>query len=422
MKYTRKHTIVFFISILVIANIITFLIARSCCNEAANAVRSGNDTIDQKTEEYVQSAKSTIPDSIKEKFKPKKFPYQHYEIETSNTSFITTQKGSKFVFPEGCFLNKDNIPIKNKKVKIQIIEVTDVEGLVKMDIPTITEDGSLLESGGCYYMNATSDGKKVTINPQKPVMAKLKNHSDKPDMDFFKGLGKEKEVDAWKKIDMKVDSVRVCKYFNMYRYDQLKNYLNDNIYNEDIQYIKKKIDLGGKEPILFYAPKEDLTYQQFVKRHDYTYCNDTFKRVSEENKDIYSDFRFYRVSLVNKRKKEYLKLKTEKKEWDDFMSQNKYRKIYRLTINGTWYNLDKFLDRSFMTYKGTVKTSETYVRVHLVSLNIKFHRSIIIRKDGQFTFRFLRNEPFTIIVHTPDGKAKEKSFDGSKKELGTVKL
>ena len=118
-----------------------------------------------------------------------------------------------------------------------------------------------------------------------------------------------------------------------------------------------------------------------------------------------------------------LRLKKEKKKWEDFMAQNNYVKVYRLTLNGTWYNLDKYINRPFMTYTGTVETPEQYIQVHLFSLKAKIHQHQIVPKGCQFTFRFLKNEPFTIIVHKSDGKTlKEKSFDGTKSDLGIIEL
>jgi hypothetical protein len=105
----------------------------------------------------------------------------------SSTSYqtLTGIKGYTFTFGPNTFTYSNGSPV-NGSFEIQYIEATTKNEMLKLNRPTFTNNGELLESGGIVYLNATQNGQQLSINDAEPVAITIP--TDNPmSMQYFVG-------------------------------------------------------------------------------------------------------------------------------------------------------------------------------------------------------------------------------------------
>ena len=129
-----------------------------------------------------------------------------YKITTKNKSTLKTRKGSLIT------INPTNLkPIDNStlgdSISIEFIEVTEKSEFVLNNLQTIS-DGKILESGGSYFINMTSDGKQLKLI-NDGISVQFPKISDKK-MELFKGNRNDLNQMNWKPLqqDLKEQKIK----------------------------------------------------------------------------------------------------------------------------------------------------------------------------------------------------------------------
>ena len=110
---------------------------------------------------------------------------QIFPINPSKGATIEGKQGMLIIVPKDAFINDKGILIKTP-VELELVEALTLEDMVLYDLATLS-DGKLLESGGMFYINPTSNGENVNINPQRPFYIEIPTNEVKPGMMAFKG-------------------------------------------------------------------------------------------------------------------------------------------------------------------------------------------------------------------------------------------
>ena len=110
---------------------------------------------------------------------------QIFPINPSKGATIEGKQGMLIIVPKDAFIDDKGILIKTP-VELELVEALTLEDMVLYDLATLS-DGKLLESGGMFYINPTSNGENVNINPQRPFYIEIPTNEVKPGMMAFKG-------------------------------------------------------------------------------------------------------------------------------------------------------------------------------------------------------------------------------------------
>ena len=110
---------------------------------------------------------------------------QIFPINPGKGATIEGKEGMLIIIPKDAFIDDKGILIKTP-VELELVEALTLEDMVLYDLATLS-DGKLLESGGMFYINPTSNGKNVNINPQRPFYIEIPTNEVKPGMMAFKG-------------------------------------------------------------------------------------------------------------------------------------------------------------------------------------------------------------------------------------------
>lgn len=119
-------------------------------------------------------------------FKHSIVPSQYYNISAKKDTVIEGQDGTVLVLPKGSFINDKGDIIKSN-ITIELAEALTLEKMILSNLTT-TSYGSLLETDGMIYLNATSEGEQLLINPKKPIYVEIPTDSIKPDMMVYQGI------------------------------------------------------------------------------------------------------------------------------------------------------------------------------------------------------------------------------------------
>jgi hypothetical protein len=120
---------------------------------------------------------------------------QEFAVKNKKDTTIVGSKGIKVLIPKNCF----DLPNPNAEVKIELKEYTTAEDFFFANLTT-GSDGRLLESGGTIYINATSEGRNVSLKKgQKLSLAfPTGKAKPKPGMQTFYGVKESDGTLNWK--------------------------------------------------------------------------------------------------------------------------------------------------------------------------------------------------------------------------------
>jgi hypothetical protein len=110
---------------------------------------------------------------------------QAFEFESEKGATIEGKDGTLIIVPTNAFVDSAGAII-NGKVDFNLVEALGVEQMVLYKLNTVS-NGSPLESGGMFYVDATVDGKPVQINPKRPLYIEIPTTNKKEGMMAFKG-------------------------------------------------------------------------------------------------------------------------------------------------------------------------------------------------------------------------------------------
>lgn len=202
--------------VLAILLILVLSIFSSCNNVPENTAKSTAQTTPQTTDfayqynepEVVDDALADIPrfatTPAGSMFTDAVMP-QEFVVKNKRDTTIEGKKGIKVLIPKNCF----DLPNPNAEVKVELKEYTNTCDFVFANLTT-GSNGKMLESGGTIYINATSEGKNVSLKKgQKLSLAfPTGKAKPKPGMQTFYGEKAEDGSINWKPTIYKAQTVK----------------------------------------------------------------------------------------------------------------------------------------------------------------------------------------------------------------------
>lgn len=111
---------------------------------------------------------------------------QSFQFESLKGATIEGNDGMLIIVPERAFVNENGYLVTGK-VEFRLVEAFGVEQMVLYKLLTIS-NGSTLESGGMFYLEASINGKPVQVNPERPLYIEIPTVEKKDGMMAFKGV------------------------------------------------------------------------------------------------------------------------------------------------------------------------------------------------------------------------------------------
>ena len=109
---------------------------------------------------------------------------QHFTAPAKKISIITAKKGLKVTINPAVLEAEDGTPVYGN-IKVRVIEITNNDELFKSNAATVS-DGRLLVSGGSYFVEMESDGKKLQIKKGNNLQLEFPKLKDS-EMELFYG-------------------------------------------------------------------------------------------------------------------------------------------------------------------------------------------------------------------------------------------
>ncbi|KUG07264.1 hypothetical protein [Solirubrum puertoriconensis] len=94
---------------------------------------------------------------------------QLFSLSARTAQTVVTAKGNRFSFAANNFIRTDNQPLSNSPVRVRIREVMGKADMVLSAMPTVAQQGELLESAGEFQIQATQDSVPLRINDTTQV-------------------------------------------------------------------------------------------------------------------------------------------------------------------------------------------------------------------------------------------------------------
>jgi len=128
-------------------------------------------------------------------FKKSMVSSQNFLIDSSQDQVIEGKDGTRIVLPKACFLN-DKGEVVQGMVSIELAEALSLEDMLSSNLTTDAA-GTLGESAGALYFNASLDGEKLSINPDVPIYIEVPTADKKAGMMAHVGLRDEDGNMSW---------------------------------------------------------------------------------------------------------------------------------------------------------------------------------------------------------------------------------
>lgn len=120
---------------------------------------------------------------------------QRFEISLSTGKAIECANGTLIIVPADAFLDDNGFVIQNS-VQLEVIEATRLSDMIAYNLTTLS-NGKPLSSGGMLFIQPYSDGKKVNINPQRPLYIEIPTDDYNPNMQSWRGVVDDKGDISW---------------------------------------------------------------------------------------------------------------------------------------------------------------------------------------------------------------------------------
>jgi len=128
---------------------------------------------------------------------------QTFTVDVTNSNAtVTAAGGTMLLIPEDAFLLPNGSPV-NGPVTIEIKELFKRNEMILSGITSVS-DGKVLESGGEIFINATSQGQQLIIDPDTSIVLGVPKDSTNFNMQLFVGEGAGDDFN-WKPV--KQDSI-----------------------------------------------------------------------------------------------------------------------------------------------------------------------------------------------------------------------
>ncbi|MFK7749116.1 MAG: hypothetical protein AB8B65_12045 [Kordia sp.] len=134
-------------------------------------------------------AENTVVDPLEE------IQSEVFSILTEKDTIVETQSGIVFLIPENAFVDA-NQNVVNGNIQLEVKEAVDSHTIMTAGLSTLFNDKPL-ETGGMFFIEATSNGEKLHINPEKEITADIPTQNYKEGMQLFDGEKAEDGTINW---------------------------------------------------------------------------------------------------------------------------------------------------------------------------------------------------------------------------------
>jgi hypothetical protein len=191
---------------------------------------------------------------------------QRFSINAAEGTTIEGENGTLIIVPSNAFLDKDGHIVKGE-VDFELVEALTLDDMILYNLTT-TADGKVLETGGMFYTNATTNGKALIVNPDRPLYIEIPTIEPKEGMMAFKGeITEEGNINWIDPIPLKKFLVRVDFEDLDFLPDGFEQRVKDEEQGSKF-YLKKK----GQIDSLYYT----LLFNDETDNNDVTLISDSF--------------------------------------------------------------------------------------------------------------------------------------------------
>jgi len=156
---------------------------------------------------------------------------QAFTIDATKDTIITGKSGIRVAIGANVFVDEDGNPVNN--VSIELLEATDVQSFIENGLTTVSGD-SILESGGMFYINATSNGKNVRIKKEEAITLSVPAANIIGDMSVFYGKYNDEGKLDWQIVkgqeNMEIDYNMVALPLESFKYKANSDLIKDNVF------------------------------------------------------------------------------------------------------------------------------------------------------------------------------------------------
>lgn len=137
---------------------------------------------------------------------------QSFRFESADGATIEGEDGMLIIVPTQAFVDQRGYAISGT-VEFRLVEAFGIEEMLPYRLHTVS-NGSTIESGGMFYLEAFIDGKPVDINPKRPLYIEIPTLDKKEGMMTFEGEIKDGKIN-W------VNPEPLKKYLTKFPFDEL---------------------------------------------------------------------------------------------------------------------------------------------------------------------------------------------------------
>ena len=154
---------------------------------------------------------------------------QQFAIDATRDTIIKGKSGIKIAIGANVFVDEGGNPVSS--VNIELLEAINVQSFIENNLTTVSGD-SILESGGMFYINATSNGKNVKIKDSEALTLSVPAANTMGDMSLFYGKYNDEGKLDWEIVkgeeNMALDFNMVALPLESFKYKTNGELIKDN--------------------------------------------------------------------------------------------------------------------------------------------------------------------------------------------------
>jgi len=161
---------------------------------------------------------------------------QAFSLNGSRDTVIEGKSGVRISIGANIFVDKNGDKVSD--VKLELLEATNVQSFVENGLTTMS-GGKILESGGMFYINATSNGKNVSISNDEALTIKVPTPNMLGNMNVFYGRYNDEGKLSWDPVEgeenMKLSFNMIAVPLKHLKYkDEAKSLRNNWLFSEPL--------------------------------------------------------------------------------------------------------------------------------------------------------------------------------------------
>ncbi|MBS1638004.1 MAG: hypothetical protein JST26_18975 [Bacteroidetes bacterium] len=159
----------------------------------------------QKVPQIIQQPAVTVAKPQSTLFSTNYLEAQEFNLPFNTDTEIVAKEGMKVSIPANAFVTKSGKPV-NGRIKFEVKEAFTPQDIVMANL--VTKKGKdLLESGGMFYLNATSNNEELVVAEGKKLGIEVPTPTKEKGMELYKGLQTESGLDWTEPLAMNDDEL-----------------------------------------------------------------------------------------------------------------------------------------------------------------------------------------------------------------------